>query len=77
MVVEHEIPNGSVIESYMHCGLCLDEKPDGISPQNYAQLEVGFTILGIQVWCKRHQANVCHIDFEGQQHPANTGREAP
>lgn len=62
---------------YMHCGLCLKElKEQQIeqSPRDYAQLEVGWTKIGLQVWCKRHECNVLHVDFEGQQHPADTTR---
>jgi len=48
----------------------MSEKPDGISPRDYAQYEVGFTVTGIQVWCKRHDCNIVHIDFQSQRHPA-------
>ena len=66
------------ISTFVHCGLCLRElqapgAPES-SPRDYAQLEVGFTKQGLQVWCKRHECNVMHIDFEGQRHPANTTR---
>jgi hypothetical protein len=51
--------------------LCVNEKPDHVSLQEYGQLEVGWSVLGIQVWCKRHDVNVLHMDFEGNKHPAN------
>lgn len=60
----------SEITSFFHCRECIKCKPPTISPREWAQNEVGFTRRGIQVWCKRHEINVCHIDFEGQQHPA-------
>ena len=66
------------IRSYVHCGRCVEEikakSPEtrGHSPQTYACLSVGFTPLGLQVWCYRHNINVVHIDFEGCRHPANT-----
>lgn len=66
-----EIPNANEIEHFMHCRRCLEEKPPDISPQNFARLDIGFTPLGLQVWCLRHDCNVVHIDFEGQKHPAN------
>jgi hypothetical protein len=66
------IPHTNVIRGFIHCGLCMEELPVGQSPREYAQLEIGFTKLGIQVWCKRHEVNVMHVDFEGQKHPANT-----
>ena len=62
----------NVIEMFFHCGRCLEGVPRGVSPREWAQLEVGWTKEGIQVWCKRHELNVMHIDFEGQQHPATT-----
>jgi hypothetical protein len=58
---------------YYHCRRCLKEKPDDISPRDYAQMEVGATRRGIQIWCKRHEVNIAHIDFEGTKHPADMG----
>lgn len=69
------IPSANSIASFVHCGLCIQEMPAGTSPRLWAQLEVGFTKIGIQVWCKRHECNVMHIDFQGQKHPANTNRK--
>lgn len=63
--------NTNQIILFLHCGLCVKEKPRGISPRDWSQLEVGWTPHGIQVWCRRHECNVCHVDFQGQQHPAN------
>lgn len=70
-----DIPNTNEIKMFFHCGTCLPQKPSYISPQEWGQLEVGWTVLGLQVWCKRCHSNVIHIDFEGQKHPANTHRE--
>jgi len=60
------------IDSYIHCGKCLDELPDGETPQDYKNYDIGFTDTGLQVWCVRHNCNVMHVDFEGQTHPADT-----
>jgi hypothetical protein len=51
------------ITSFVHCGKCLDSLPDGVSPREWAQHEVGFTGDGrLQVWCKRHDVNVmCEV----------------
>lgn len=76
MSKEREISNENEIKQFLHCSLCLQELPKGESPRSFAQLEVGFTKQGLQVWCKRHEANVAHIDFEGCTHPANTSRKA-
>ena len=59
------------ITAYMHCKQCVNELPEGTSPQEYSSLEVGWTKRGLQVWCFRHKVNVCHIDFEDARHPAN------
>lgn len=55
------------ITSFIHCGKCLKEIPDGISPQEWGQIEVGFTKPGFQVWCKRHDCNVANFDFMGNK----------
>jgi hypothetical protein len=66
-----EIPNTNEIVAYFHCGLCLRELPEGISPREWQDVEVGWTRIGLQVWCVRHEVNVIHIDFEGIKHRAN------
>ena len=33
------------------------------SLRNYMRLDVGFTAYGVQVWCQRHERNVCHVDL--------------
>jgi hypothetical protein len=62
------------IVAYLHCKKCLDELPGGQSPRDYAAIEVGWTKWGFQAWCKRHEANMLHVDFEGLTHPACTTR---
>ncbi len=63
-----DIPNTNEIQKYMHCGLCLKE--------NKAQnIEAGWTVLGFQVWCRTHDCNIVHVNFESTKHPANTGRK--
>ena len=69
------IPVTNAIKLFIHCAKCIQEKPENISPKEYAQIEVGWTKLGIQVWCKRHNANILHIDFQGKKHPAATHRK--
>lgn len=71
---QRAVPAAHAITQYVHCGQCLAElKAAGFpqSPRAYARLEVGFTAIGLQVWCVRHRINVAHIDFEDQRHPAN------
>lgn len=59
------------IEGFVHCSRCLSEIPPGTSPEQWARLSFGFTKIGVQVWCVRHDINVINIDFEGRRHPAN------
>lgn len=66
-------PRESKIVTFLHCAMCLEEVPEGMSASEYAQTEVGFTIEGIQIWCLRHNANVVHLDFEGRLVPAIAG----
>ena len=60
-----QIPNTKGITFHMHCASCLDDLPDGMAPQQWQDLEVGWTELGLQVWCKRHDANIVLVDFVG------------
>lgn len=68
---QREIPATNCIVSYFQCAKCVAEIPSNVTPQDWARFNVGFTKLGIQVWCVRHNCNVVHCDFEDQKHPAN------
>lgn len=67
-----DIPATLCIEGYMHCSICIQEKPDHVSPADYQRLSVGWTEVGLQVWCRRHNVNVAHIDLLGQKINMNT-----
>ena len=67
-------PRDNCIIAFLHCELCIKELPHGISPSDWASTEIGFTEVGIQMWCKRHDCNIIHINFEGAEHPAMTTR---
>jgi hypothetical protein len=56
---------------FFHCKKCLAERPEDISPRDWTQFEFGTTKLGFQLWCRRHEVNVIHIDCQGQRHPAD------
>ncbi len=51
------------------CVKCSDEfisgQTDAKSLQDYSRIDVGFTDRGLQIWCQRHQLNICHINFDG------------
>ena len=66
-----KLTNKLSILHYLHCGKCIKQKPLGVSMSEWGGYDIGWTKLGLQVWCKKHQCNIMHIDFEGQQHPAN------
>ena len=57
------------------CSKCFEEMSKGYSDaaslQDYALLDVGFTDQGLQVWCRRHELNVVHIDFDGMMPEAD------
>ena len=55
------------IHAFFHCKKCLKELPKDQSPREYAQIEVGWTEKGFQVWCKRHESNIAALDFMGQK----------
>ncbi len=50
------------IGAFIHCKKCLQGECN-------QRLEVGWTEQGLQVWCRRHDMNIIHIDFEGHRHP--------
>ena len=61
----------SQIKLFLHCKRCFEESRGKSTPADYQQIEAGWTDRGLQVWCKRHDMNVVHIDFEGVQHPGD------
>lgn len=64
---EQEGGNNKIV-MFIHCALCCEEVPEGMS--QYQDIECGWTEKGFQVWCCRHNANIIHVDFEGQKHKA-------
>lgn len=66
-----DVPSAKSIKMFFHCARCMPRKPASISPEQFARINVGWTDLGLQVWCVRCDCNIVHIDFEGQKHPAN------
>ena len=52
------------IERFIQCGKCIDELPEGQSPQEYGQLEIGLSRTGLIVWCKRHNEFVTEFNFD-------------
>ena len=64
MTLEHLLNR---ITQSVVCSQCAEEfasgQTDSKSLQDYSVLDVGFTDRGFQVWCRRHDVNVVHIDF--------------
>jgi hypothetical protein len=71
VAVDRPIPSTREIKLFFQCRQCVREKPDSVLPGDWSRLESGWTALGFQVWCRRHNCNVLHLDFEGAKHPAN------
>ncbi len=50
---------------YLHCSMCMENKPDAFSLREWARLNVIRTMndnrRGLQVWCVRHNVNVMHM----------------
>ena len=57
--------NDNHIMQYFHCKMCLDDIPENVSPQDYSHIEAGFTDIGFQVRCIRHNVNIVHLDLQG------------
>lgn len=59
------------IKEILICNQCYQEYHAGLtdskSLQQYTILDVGLTDMGIQVWCRRHNVNVVHINFGGKK----------
>ncbi len=53
------------------CAKCEAEVVAGqagaASLRDHGRLEAGFTERGLQIWCRRHDVNVCHLDFGGRR----------
>ena len=79
---DRDITNDLAIVTYLHCGMCGKELAEGttdadelVSPKEYQRIQAGWTPLGLQIWCTRHDVNIIHIDFERHKHPANVHRK--
>ena len=68
--MENENLKYSIVSNIV-CNKCVEElstlSSTDTNLKNYVKFEVGFTSLGIQIWCIRHNINVCHIDFDNNQ----------
>ncbi len=53
------------------CIKCSDEfmtgATDSKSLQEYSKIDVGFTNRGLQIWCQRHDQNICHLEFNQKE----------
>jgi len=67
--LKREATAASQIITPIHCPSCMSTRPAGVTATQWALLDVGFTERGLQIWCRRHDVNVAHVDFEGHRHP--------
>lgn len=60
------------IQGYLHCKMCTDDLPAGISPSDYQNIQMGFVHNGeaVQVWCNNHDVNVGVFELK---EPLNVG----
>lgn len=61
-VHDSSIDTESQITMFIHCGKCLKERPEGITPREWARTQTGFTANGFQVWCTRHDVNIDNVE---------------
>jgi len=77
--INRPIPNTNEVLSFLNCKKCAEEFKAGKfpnkSPREIMHFEVGWTELGLQVWCVRHECNILHLDFQGKQLHGNTTRK--
>jgi len=59
-IIEEGYERGNQIYGYWHCKQCDEED----LPSNIA---VGYTPIGVQVWCDNHNRNIRHVDFCGHK----------
>ena len=51
--------------TYFHCVQCMEERPDGISPAQWARQQMAITETGhFQLRCTRHNINIALITFK-------------
>jgi len=62
--LRHKPSSANEIHSFLHCGRCIDEMPDGVSPREWSRTQTGMTGHGLQVWCLRHDCNVANFLLE-------------
>ena len=59
------------IENHIVCNKCVEELSNEANPEinlkSYSKFEVGFTSSGLQIWCIRHNINICHVNFGGKK----------
>lgn len=51
------------ITALFHCTTCLPDKPESLTLEQWTSVEVGFTKIGVQIWCKRCNKEVAHLAF--------------
>ena len=49
------------IKTYFNCRKCFAELPEGQSMREYSRTQTGWTPIGIQVWCVRHDIEVVSL----------------
>ena len=72
LLVEHLLNH---IKEPIICAACFEEfgrgQSDAPSLRAFLRIDVGFTDQGLQIWCQRHDRNICVIDFDGMRPEAD------
>ena len=60
MTPNDSIAQRNLIELFAQCNTCIDDRPSGMTPQEWGTLDVGLTKdkMHIQLWCRRCDKNV-------------------
>ena len=60
MTPNDSIAQRNLIQLFAQCNTCLDDRPNGMTPQEWGKLDVGLTKdnMHIQLWCRRCDKNV-------------------
>ena len=50
----------NMIEMFLHCGDCVQDSPEGVSPADYQNIQIGLFNSGtaLQVWCSNHDKHM-------------------
>ena len=60
-------PLKNSIGTFYHCGNCLEQRPEGVSPREWLRAGFGPTPKGFQLWCVRCEMSIVSFNLLGQK----------